>query len=183
LQALNWDESLTNFHPKSLKRVGKMEKRFKDFCIGFFFLLFGIYVFFESARIASFTSAVAEGDPGVAFFPKGISMILIALSVILIAKNFQRPVKIDLTGLLKKIWGRTIYLIKTNLNLLCCMGLLALYPYAVTKTGYLATSIVFSVLLLKLLSTYNWIKVLLVANIFVFACYGIFTYLFSVPLP
>jgi hypothetical protein len=160
-----------------------MEKKFKDFCIGIFFLLFGIYVYFESSRIGSFDSGVAAGDPGVAFFPKGISMILIALSVILITKNFQRPVKIDLTALLKKIWGRTIYLIKTNLILLCCMGLLVLYPYAVTKTGYLATSIVFSVLLIKRLSTYNWIKVLLIANIFVFACYGVFTYLFSVPLP
>jgi hypothetical protein len=160
-----------------------MEKRFKDFYIGIFFLLFGIYVFFESTRIASFESGVTAGDPGVAFFPKGISMILIALSVILIAKNFQRPVKIDLSGLLKKIWGRTIYLIKTNLILFCCMGLLVLYPYAVTKTGYLVTSVIFSVLLLKMLSSYSWIKVLLVANVFVFACYGVFTYLFSVPLP
>jgi hypothetical protein len=160
-----------------------MERRFKDFCIGIIFFLFGIYVFFESARIASFESAVAAGDPGVAFFPKWISIFLIILSIILIVKNFQRPVKTDWTALLKKIWGRTMNRIKANLNLLCCMGLLALYPYAVTKTGYLATSIVFSVLLLKLLSTYNWIKVLLVANIFVFACYGIFTYLFSVPLP
>jgi hypothetical protein len=160
-----------------------MEKKLKDFGVGMVFLLFGIYTFFESARIGSFESAVAAGDPGVAFFPKGISIILIVLSIILIVKNFSGFGRIDLTGSLKKVWERVNHMVKTNLNLLVCMALLILYPYAVPKIGYLATSIIFSVALLKMLSSYSWLKIFLASGVFVFACYGIFTYLFSVPLP
>jgi putative tricarboxylic transport membrane protein len=160
-----------------------MKKEFKDFCIGIVFCLLGIYTFFESARIRSFESGVAAGDPGVAFFPKGISIFLIALSIILIVKNFQSIAHIKLSGSVKKIGEQTVNMIKANRVLLGCMLLLALYPYVVTKIGYLTTSLLFAVALLKMLSSYSWIKILLTSGVFVFACYGIFTYLFSVPLP
>jgi hypothetical protein len=176
-------DSLMYFEPKSLKRVRKMKKELKDFGIGIIFLLFGNYVFFESTRIRSFESGVAAGDPGVAFFPKGISIFLIVLSIILIIKNFQGVARLELSGSLKKIWEQGINMIKANRVLLGCMLLLALYPYVVTKIGYLATSIIFSVALLKMLSSYSWLKILLTSGVFVFACYGVFTYLFNVPLP
>lgn len=138
---------------------------------GGLFLLFGLFMFFESNKIA----ARMTKDIGSGFFPKVVSVAIIAVALAVIALSFLK--KSD--DLVKK----------ENLSQFggwATISLLVLYVAVLNRIGFIISTIIYLFIQMYLLSTdenRNWWVMAIFSVISPIVIYLFFVYLLKMPLP
>ena len=128
------------------------------------------YVFLAASALPFGTLRV----PQPAFFPRTLALLLAVLSLVLLAQTLignetlRRSEKIDTAG-----WFRI------GATLVTMAG----FALALEPLGYLVTTFLLMVLLLRAIEAQSWRKVIAVALATSLISYAIFAWLLGVPLP
>ena len=128
------------------------------------------YVFLAASALPFGTLRV----PQTAFFPRTLALLLAVLSLVLLAQTLignetlRRSEKIDTAG-----WFRI------GATLVTMAG----FALALEPLGYLVTTFLLMVLLLRAIEAQSWRKVIAVALATSLISYAIFAWLLGVPLP
>ncbi len=147
---------------------------FTRFVSPIFFMLLGLVFFIGSLNIPK----AKLGDPyGPLYFPTIISAFLIIMSIIYFISEFRKEYKQnkDLQLILAK---RTPFLIISTIILAI------LYTFAFEVVGFLVSTILFLVALLFIINgRKKWIINIVVALVFSFSAWYVFSQLLKVSLP
>ena len=128
------------------------------------------YIFLAASALPFGTLRV----PQTAFFPKTLALLLAVLALVLLAQTLignetlRHSEKIDTAG-----WFRI------GATLVTMAG----FALALEPLGYLVTTFLLMVLLLRAIETQSWRKVIAVALATSLISYAIFAWLLGVPLP
>jgi putative tricarboxylic transport membrane protein len=128
------------------------------------------YVFLAASALPFGTLRV----PQTAFFPKTLALLLAVLSLVLLAETLtgnetpRRSERIDTSG-----WFRI------GATLVTMAG----FALALEPLGYLVTTFLLMVLLLRAIEAQSWRKVIAIALATALISYAIFAWLLGVPLP
>ena len=146
----------------------------KDFASGIALLVLGLFLAFQSIRLPLWGGS----GPEAGFYPLAIAVIIVSLSSFLVLKSgiFSR-----LKGekRLASQGGEKIRLYKVFAYLV----LMLLYGILVEKVGFLITSALLLILILKLVERQDWKATLLVGVTSIVISYALFVYFLQVPLP
>ncbi len=128
-------------------------------------LILGIYV---SIEVSGFKK-IASLDIGPAFFPKVLGGLLIVFSILLalqtVKNNNQEPVEF------------------MNRNLWIVFIVVGIFSIVFNLIGFVFSSIMILMVLMKLMGAGTWKKTLFVSTITTLIIYGVFDYFLHVPLP
>jgi putative tricarboxylic transport membrane protein len=139
--------------------------------LGFIWLFLGLVICFMSNNL----NLGNASSPGSGFFPFLTGCLLILLSLIYLVKSFFFP-EIRKEG--EKFWDR----IKWNKQVLVIASLIA-YVLLLQVLGYLVTTFLFIVFLIRLIEPLRWRTTLIVAAATVVMTYLIFDYWLMCQFP
>ena len=147
----------------------------KDFSSGLFLFLLGLFLAFLSIRY----SIWSKFGPDEGFFPLAVAMTIIGLSLIIIARSFfvaqpQERAKTS-EGQKRKI----ITVLRVSIYVI----LMLLYGFMLEKIGFLITSAVLILPILKYVEKQRWKITLLVGFGSIITSYVLFVHFLGVPLP
>jgi len=147
----------------------------KDIASGFFLLFLGLYVSFHSTRF----SVWGRTGPEAGFYPFVLGILMIGMSLLLIIRAFistraEEKLKsaIDKEKHMAVVFKVCSYIV-----------LMALYGLLVQKVGFLVSSIVVLIIILKFLEKLSWKKACTIGFSSILVSYMLFVYFLSVPLP
>lgn len=115
----------------------------------------------------------ALDEPGAGLFPILVSAIMAFASAAAMWEGYKAPISeaIEIpTG-------------SEGLRLVKLVLLLSAYFVAIPWLGYSVSSLIFCILLIRLLSDTNWVRSILYSIIMTAAVYIVFIYLLKVPMP
>ena len=148
----------------------RMVSNRNDIGSGLFLLIVGMSLAIFSLRFPVWD----EAGPQEGFFPFVIGLILTGLSIAIVinacrnterAKERQTKERTD--------WPRALFYV----------GLVVLYGFLFEKIGFLITSGVFLLILLKFVERQKWSVTIIVSIFAVIVSYYLFVYFLGVPLP
>lgn len=139
-----------------------------DFIAGLLLLGFAVVVAEESLRLPFGTMR----RPGIAFLPLLLSVLLALLSVALMVQARKKSRASDAPGLQLGLWKKV----------LACLATLFAFGFIFEWLGYIISTILFLVLLMRAVEPVRWRLVLCVAVSSSLATYIIFS-LLGTPLP
>lgn len=146
----------------------------KDFLSGFFFLVLGLFLAIHSMRLSVWDNFM----PQEGFFPFVVAIIIIGLSLIII-----RPfILIRTKGEKNKIGGQekkevSVFRVSSYAILILVYGIL------METVGFLITSAIFLILILKYVECQSWKITILLGSSSIIIGYLLFVYFLRVPLP
>lgn len=140
-----------------------------NIAVGIVFILFSLFIFTQS-----FLFTQKSLNLGPEFFPRILSVIIFALSLLLIATSIKNTA---LTIGFKDVFDQ-----KTRMPLLA-MGFMIIYGFCLFYVGYLVSTMVFCFIFLHILDVENIKLKLMISIIFPLILFLIFKKLFLVNLP
>jgi len=160
-----------------------MRARVADVITSLVLLALAHTIYVTSAGFRTFS----RSDVGPAFFPRLVALALLVLAVLLAfsaAKSLwegwrsrpaRRVVPDDAASLhptrLERVW------------LALAVAALAAYPWAIARSGFIATTIFLNVVLMRAVGERRWWMTALVSVVVGFATYAVFYYGLNMPLP
>ena len=141
----------------------------KDFIAGIVILIFSVWVYVTAESMP--LEERADIPPN--FFPKFLAVVLGILSIALILKAIK-----DIVEGIQEAKGEKINVQK----ILLLIVFIALYTYFLRDLGFIVTSVIYLIAMMKLLGG-HLIKIVPIAVISVFVIYYIFGIYFYVALP
>jgi putative tricarboxylic transport membrane protein len=146
----------------------------KDFYSGIFFLGLGLFLAFKSTQF----SVWDRSGPQAGSFPLGVAVIMIGVSLFVVVKSLTARVKKK--GEMEEIQETAIF---ESSKFLSYVILMLFYSLSFESVGFVITSALFLVLVIKLVEKESWRATLLVGSVSIIVSYILFGYLLSVPLP
>lgn len=147
----------------------------KDFSSGLCLLFLGLFLAFQSTKL----SIWGESGPEAGFFPFAIAFIIIGASLLTVLRSFGSKQITDNDKIVeeqKKVRPSTF---KASAYAI----LMLLYSISLATIGFLITSSLFLLLILKHVEKQSWKMTILIASASVLLSYLLFVYLLKVPLP
>ena len=147
----------------------------KDFASSLFFLVLGLFLFFQSGKL-SFWSRFG---PEEGFFPLAIAVIITGISLVLLIQSLVPG----------RAGGREEVLVsKANERIdffrIASYGILTLlYGFLMETAGFLLTTAVFLFLILRFVERRSWKVILAVTSASIIISYLLFKTWLGVPLP
>lgn len=124
--------------------------------------------------LASFRQDINPADPGPAFYPKLVSLLLLAFSIVVVVQALRDRRGAEGRQFLSGPGAR--YTVGT-------LGLSALYLTSFDKASYLATTPAFLIAVMVLAGVRRWPVLASVAVVYTLATYYLFGWLLMVPMP
>jgi hypothetical protein len=147
----------------------------KEFISGSFLFAVGLFVFVQSLRLPIWSMT----GPQEGFFPLMVAVIMIGVSLTLIYKTFGLT-EARGKNILSEMGGRE----KSNIfRLLSYAILMLLLSLFLEKVGFLASGMLFLIMILKFVEKHSWKTTLWIACISILLSYLIFVNFLGVPLP
>ena len=146
----------------------------KDSLSGFFLFLLGLFLAFQSVR-----SSVWAKGPGPGFFPLVISIIITGLSLVIVFKSLMSPRSREKEKILEKAEENVVDVFRVSSYAI----LLLFYAILIERVGFLITSALFLVLIIKFVERQGWKITIFTATTSIVVSYLLFVYLLGVPLP
>ena len=146
----------------------------KDFFSGLFLFALGLFLAFQCRRL----SVWSRFGPDEGFFPLVVAIVILGLSLSIIIKSFhfigtrkERPLE-DQKKEAVDVFRVISYVI-----------LMLLYSSLMETVGFLITSPLFLILLMKYIEKQGWKITILVGSGSIIISYLLFVYFLNVPLP
>ena len=139
-----------------------------------------LWIYGTSAGFRTFS----RGDVGPAFFPRLVAVTLLVLAVLLLSaasRNLWSRWRQRSSAVGDAPSVRPVGLERVWLGL--SVAVLAAYPWAVARTGFIVTTIVLNAVLMRAVGEKRWWMIALVAAVAGFAIYAVFYYGLRMPLP
>lgn len=140
-----------------------------NIAVGIIFILFSLFIFIQSFLFTQISTGL-----GPEFFPRIISVIIFALSILLIITSLKNA---SLSSSFKDIFNEKIHLP------LLSMALIILYGFCLFYVGYLFSTMAFCFLFLHLFNIRNMKLKLSISILFPLFLFFIFKKLFLINLP
>ncbi len=150
-------------------------KSWKDFLSGLFFFFFGFFLAFKSTRL----SIWSRFGPYEGFFPLLIAVIIIWSSLIIVTKSLSLRRTQRKENILEKQEKEEVSVFKLSSYII----LMILYGLLIEGVGFLITSALFLILVLKYVERQNWKMTILVGLTSIVISYLLFVYFLGVLLP
>jgi len=153
------------------RKIGNL----KEFVSGSFLCAVGLFVFVLSLRLPIWGMT----GPQEGFYPMVVAVIMIGTSIWVISKAFVliQPLERDRMSDMGEEDTSNIF------RLFSYALLLLLFSLFMEKVGFLASGMLFLVMILKYIEKQSWKTTLLISGFFIFFSYLIFVYFLGVPLP
>lgn len=137
-----------------------------DVLVSAAFAFISIFMFFSTGRFPELNI----NDPGPALFPKMLSVILLVLSVaLLLSAVFKRRKAV----FFEHGWKKVLFTVL----------LLLLYYFSLDILGFLVSTSLFLIILIRYLEKRNLLHDVAISVGFTFLIYSVFQLLLNVPLP
>jgi putative tricarboxylic transport membrane protein len=140
----------------------------KDLASGFCMLLLGIWLAYQATRLS-----VWKGGPNEGFFPLMIAILMMGLSLGVMLKGLLRPAP-------KEEGAKGERTVFTRVVLYAI--LMFLYGALLEAAGFVITTLLFLVFVLKFAEKQQWKRTIIVGVLSVLASYLLFVYALDVPL-
>jgi putative tricarboxylic transport membrane protein len=147
----------------------------KNLLSGIFFFIFGLLLAFESLELSIWT----EFGPSEGFFPLTIAVVTIGLSLAIIIKSFTSPVLQEREESLERPDKKAV----SKFRVISYALLMLLYALLMEAVGFLITSSLFVIFILRYVEGRSWKKAILIGLTSTILGYLIFVYSLKVPLP
>jgi putative tricarboxylic transport membrane protein len=152
---------------------GKFNK--KDLASGLFFLALGLFLILWCRGFSIWSS----NGPEEGFFPFFTGIIIMASSLLILAKSFVLSRAPEKEGkLVDPENGVNVFKVSSYAILM-----LLLYGFLMESLGFLIASVLFLTLTIKVIEKQSWKITLLVASVSIVVSYILFVYFMGVPLP
>lgn len=147
----------------------------KDIASGFFLLFLGLYLSFHSTRF----SVWGRTGPEAGFFPFVLALVMIGVSLLLIIRAFiSIRAKDKEKRAIDKAKNKAV-----AFKVCAYICLMALYGFSVEKVGFLVTTILVLIIILKFVEKQSWKITCYIGFSSILVSYTLFVYFLSVPLP
>lgn len=147
----------------------------KDFSSGFCLFVLGFFIAFRSIRL----SVWSRFGPDEGFFPLVAAIIIIGSSLIIIIKSLSLTRGQKKEKILEKQEKEVVSIFRVS----CYIILTMLYGLLLEKVGFLITSGLFLILILKYVERQRWKMTILVGLASIITSYLLFVYFLGVRLP
>lgn len=135
---------------------------------GYIAVFLGLLSLYEAKRLYAYSHDFVTGDHA---FPGLIGVLLILLGFSLIFERMIENKKIEFPA------GKTLIVLITS------VVLLFLYCLLITFVGYVISTLVISIGLIRIIGNYRWIFSILTGGVITAVLYFIFIVLLKTPLP
>ncbi|KKI90482.1 hypothetical protein WQ54_21270 [Bacillus sp. SA1-12] len=135
---------------------------------GFFAILFGLLSLYEASKLNSFGQGLLIGDH---VFPGLIGILLVVFGISLVFERKTDRKKADLVNQ------------KTRKVLIASIFILLLYSFLIAAVGYVISTLLVSVSLIRLIGNYRWLISILIGGVITAVFYLLFIILLKTPLP
>ncbi len=150
-------------------------QRKKDISSSIFFFVLGLFLALQSARL----SIWGRSGPEAGFFPLVTAVLMISLSVAIMVKSFTLIRTKKKEEILVNQEGEQISIFKVASYAV----LMTLYGISIERVGFLISSTLFLILILKYVERQRWRTTLVVWFASIGVSYILFAYFLGVPLP
>lgn len=147
----------------------------KDLLSSFCMLVVGLLLAFQSLRL----SIWSQSGPEAGFFPLVVAVIIIGLSLYIIIKSLILIRSKNKEKVLEAQEKKVVSVFKVSFYAI----LMLFYGIALEKVGFLITSTLFLILILKYVERQGWKITILVGSASIIVSYILFMYFLGVPLP
>lgn len=136
------------------------------------FFAFSFFVFYSTA---AYNAAGSSGDPGPAFWPRLLAILLVVLSILMVIEGFtskkfkdeKSPLNIKTDGM-KRVF--------------ITFAIFGCYAVLLRTCGYVISSLLFIPAIMRVLNEKSWIKCILTSVIITTAIYIVFKLILRVQL-
>lgn len=135
---------------------------------GFITILFGLLSLYEASKLNSYSEDLLIGDH---VFPGVIGILLVVFGLSLV---FERKIDHKKVGFVKG---------KTRTVLFASILILLIYSFLIVVVGYVISTLLASVCLIRLIGNYRWIISILIGGIITAVFYILFIILLKTPFP
>jgi putative tricarboxylic transport membrane protein len=147
----------------------------KDIASGLFLFAFGLFLAIKSLGL----SVWSKFGPDEGFFPLAVAILMMALSVTVLIKAVGSLKILESGGKTEEEASAPI----ERLRIYAYAVLMFLYAVLLEKVGFLITSALFLLLIVKLVERESWLRTVFVGVISIVTSYVLFVYFLGVPLP